>query len=81
MANKDFHQDRKAEQLDVIDVEKVVNGTDYANKASVREALLGRYAFTGCDTTSAFHCLGKMKALEAMLKHDRVETFRLLGQE
>ena len=28
-----------------------------------------------------FQSRGKIKALQAMLKHDSVETFRLLGQE
>ena len=28
-----------------------------------------------------FQSCGKIKALQAMLKHDSVETFRLLGQE
>ena len=28
-----------------------------------------------------FQIRGKTKALQAMLKHDSVETFRLLGQE
>ena len=70
----------KQHKLKPIDVEKVVDGIDYNNKADVSEALLGLHAFTGCDTTSAFHGRGKVKAFRLMLKHDFVSTFKSLGQ-
>ena len=65
----------------MIDAEKVVNGIDYENKANAFETLLGLHALTGCNATSALHGFGKKKALRAMLNHDSVKTFRLLGQE
>ena len=70
----------KQNKLRLIDVEKVVDGIDYNNKADVSEALLGLHAFTGCDTTSAFHGRGKVEAFRLMLKHDFVSTFKSLGQ-
>ena len=76
-----FIKTGKENNLKLIDVEKVVNGIDYENKASVWEGLLGLHAFTGCDLLSAFHSRGKVKALQAILKNESVKTFRLLGQE
>ena len=70
----------KQNKLKLIDVEKVVSKIDYENEAGVCKGLLGLRAFTGCDTTSAFHSRGKVKALRVMLKHNSVETFGLLGQ-
>ena len=70
----------KQSKLKLIDVEKVVDGIDYNNKADVSEAFLGLHTFTCCDTTSAFHGYGKVKAFRLMLKHDFVSTFKSLGQ-
>ena len=70
----------KQNKLRLIDVEKVVDGIDYNNKADVSEAFLGLHTFTGCDTTSAFHGYGKVKAFRLMLKHDFVSPFKSLGQ-
>ena len=78
--SQDLHQDRKAEQPE-IDRCREGDSWDYENIDSVSEELLGLHAFTGCDPASAFHVLGKVKPLQAMLKHDSVETFRLLEKE
>ena len=56
----------KQNNLRLIDVENVVNGIDYKYKGCVCEALLGLHALTGCDTTSAFHGHGKVKALQVI---------------
>ena len=71
----------KQNNLRLIDVEKVVNGIDYENKASACAALLGLHVFTACDKTSGLHGCGKVKALRAMPEYDSLETFTLLGQE
>ena len=70
----------KQSKLRLIDVEKVVDGIDYNNEAVVSEVVLGLYAFTGCDTTSAFRGRGKVKPFRLMLKHDFVSTFKSLEQ-
>ena len=67
-------------KLRLIDVEKLGDGIDYNNKAYVSKALLGLHAFTGWDTTSAFHGRGKVKAFRLMLKHDFVSASKSLGQ-
>ena len=66
----------KHHKLKPTDVEKVVDGIDYNNKADVSEALLGLHAFT-----STFHGRGKVKAFRLMLKHDFVSTFKSLSQK
>ena len=50
-----FFKTGKKNNLKLIDVEKIVNGIDYENIASVCEVLLGLHAFTGWDTTTAFY--------------------------
>ena len=65
-----FIKTENQSNLRLIDLEKMVNWIDYENKASVCKALLGLHAFTGCNTTVAFYGRVKVKALQAMLKHD-----------
>ena len=44
-------------------------------------ALLGLHAFTGCDTTSSFKGIAKLKPLKLMLKRDKYESvFAKLGE-
>ena len=71
----------KQNKLRLMYVDKVVDGINYNNKADVSETLLGLHAFTGCDTASAFHGRGKVKAFRLMLKHDFVSTFKSLSQK
>ena len=39
------------------------------------KALLGLHAFTGCDTTSAFKGIGKLKPLKLLQKEPQFEKF------
>ena len=49
---------------------------------SACQALLGRHAFTGCDTVSAFAGSGKAKALKLLTNSkEHQDMFLLLGQE
>ena len=70
----------KQNKLRLMYVDKVADGINYNNKADVSETLLGLHAFTGCDTASAFHGRGKVKAFRLMLKHDFASTFKSLRQ-
>jgi len=46
-----------------------------------RAALLGLYAFSGCDSTSAFRSKGKVKALKFLEKHEKFHAaFAELGE-
>ena len=76
-----FIKTGKQNKLRLTDVEEVVNVIDYENKVGLRETFLELHVFTGCDTTGTFYGHGKVKAPRAMLKHDSLMTFRLLGQE
>ena len=45
------------------------------------EAIVGLYAFTGCDTISSFAGKGKLPALRIMRKSDTfIDTFSALGR-
>ena len=62
---------------------RLINLTQLANVLGPEAtALLGIYAFTGCDSVSSFAGKGKLPALKLMRKDKRfIELFHRLGQD
>ena len=59
----------------------MLNVTESSLDENLIRSLTGLYAFSGCDSTSAFHGIGKIKWLNLVKKHEIFcDALCLLGE-